>query len=233
MDTRYNAKPVHLYTLAFPFLLLGTVMMGFEGRWWWLGLTTFLLGVGAAIWIALAGIWKEYNERRDNEAYNIKSITHDMQLMARVKDPNVWEVMGYKLPSPEPARIEERPKEPTQLPRLSFPTPPATHPQMEMLANDVLRGGSMSESRWSGKGKAFSTPKYRELMAWGEHPDRKYWRFINPAYPKQGRVPTKRGTEFLLYYADPEVQNLYKTQHMNRGEVAARFGNPRILEEGE
>jgi hypothetical protein len=135
-----------------------------------------------------------------------------MQMMDRVKDPNVWAALGYEMPVPEPARIEHKVDEreaPNTPPRLAFPVPPATPPQMKLLSNAVLRGDKMSENRWAGKGKPFSTPQWRKLMGWMEHPDRKYARFVDPQHPKIGRTLTKKGTDFMLFYADEEIKKLF------------------------
>lgn len=214
MSLRYNAKPLHLYTYCAPMLVLGAIGMG----WgivvlFWLGLLLFLFAIGMGCWIVYAGILQARSEYIENLAYNGKVISQSAITMTKVKDPNVWAALGYTMPTPiEEPRVVREELPGVQLPKLSFPVPPATLPQMQLFANAVLRGDRMSENRWGGKGKPFTAPQIVNLLRWMEHPDRKYIRFVNPTYPKLGRVATRSGTLFLLTYADLEVQQLYSKQ---------------------
>lgn len=216
MDKRYIARPYHLYTLVLPMLVLGAILIGFG--WFIFGVITGTLGVGLAVWIMLLGFWQGHSEYLSDKAYNMKSLAESAKLLDKVKDPNVWAAMGYEMPAPAlPARVEHpHPEAPNRLPTLAFPKPPCTEPEMRLFANAVLRGSGMGEGEWAGPGKPFSPKPFRTLKDWLEHPDRAYIRRIDPAHPTKGFTRTKKGTEFFLYYADPEVKMMYNT--FDRGE---------------
>ena len=230
MDIPYRSRPIHVYTLCLPLLLLGATGMGLGGKFWLVGLIVFLLGILTGTWIVGKGWLQAHSEWMEEKAYSGRIIMQTMQQLQRIKDPNVWEAMGYTLPTPETVQIEEPVTKDNPYRQTSFPTPPATTPQMKLLSNDVLRGGSMSENRWQGKGRTFPGKKFTRLMEWMEHPNRRYARFINPSFPKQGRTLTKRGVEFLLFYADEELKQMF--QQKGRDGVMLNAGIVGELMEG-
>jgi hypothetical protein len=211
---RYNpyvARPVHIYTLCLPLLLLGGLGVGAGGTYFWIGLVLLIIGIGVAIWIGYTGMLQSHGEWMERKAYNLRSIREDMVIMNKVKDPNVWAALGYDMPLPQQARIEEPLLEhaPNTLPKITFPTPPVSDPKVKLFANGILMGASMSEVQWSGEGKPFGNPEFRKFKKWLEHPDRSYIMMLDPSNRNKGFTYSPKGLPFFLHYADDGVKRLF------------------------
>jgi hypothetical protein len=207
----YVAKPAHIYGLCVPLILVGAGGMGLGESYFWPGLILFILGVAVGVWVVYTGVLQSHGEWMERKAYNLRSIREDMTIMNKVKDPNVWAVLGYEMPVPQQAQIEEPPLEhsPGMLPKITFPTPPVSDPKVKLFANGILMGASLSESQWSGEGKPFGNPEFRKFKKWLEHPDRGYIVMLDPSNRAKGFTYTKKGLPFFLYYADEGVRRLF------------------------
>lgn len=78
---------------------------------------------------------------------------------------------------------------------------PATESQLRTLASGLLDGISFSERNWAGKGKPFSSPKFRQLQ--DDLLKRGMIEPVSVSDPRQGYKLTRGGEALMRSYQQP------------------------------
>jgi predicted transcriptional regulator len=191
---RYTAKPFHLW---YPLLIMATGTATFmQDGWSVFGIFTFILGAGLGVVIVLAIEWDKVIEYWEN-------INHHVELMNRVKDPDIWYALGYKKP-PQSVRVIEDIDHGQGFIQTKIHDMSMSPTIMQAIANAVLSGNPFSENEIVNKRKIISAPKFRVLQK-----DMEQKQMLKPHNKKrrnQGFALTKKGLDIMYEYASESVK---------------------------